>query len=155
MGFNCQPVDELAEYPIQHILQRMNAVMPAHTPAVVVEAVLGAEPRPKVKVSGAFKIYCEEIVAGELAGKSPAQRERWKNVKKRAINSFINVVGDKPIVNITRDDGRAFYKFWLAKLVNKSAKDPDPHPCAIVWSEICGCFMTRTSLIVKTRLPAR
>ncbi|MBB5051887.1 MULTISPECIES: tyrosine-type recombinase/integrase [Afipia] len=123
MGFNYYPVDELAQQPIPQILQRMNVVKPVDTPAAVAAAVLGAEPLPKVKVSGAFKVYCEEIVADELTGKSPAQRERWKNVKKRAINSFINVVGDKPMVDITRDDGRTFYKFWLAKLVNKNAKD--------------------------------
>ena len=36
---------------------------------------------PKIKVSEAIKIYCDEFVADEIAGKSPAQRKQWEKVK--------------------------------------------------------------------------
>jgi hypothetical protein len=120
MGFGYQPADELARRPVQDIVQRVNAVMHTSTPPVVTAAVLGAEPAPKLKVSEAFDIYCDEIVADEISGKSLAQRERRRNVKQRAVNSFISVVEDKAMVVITRDDGRTIYKHWLGQVVPKA-----------------------------------
>ena len=89
------------------------------TPAVVAKAVMGGVEAPKVRVSKAFDIYCNEIVADEIAGKSPAQRKQWEKVKRRAVNSFIAVVEDKPMAEITRDDARVFHKHWLGKVAPK------------------------------------
>jgi integrase len=119
LGFHYRPADELARRPVEDIVERVSAVMEPSTPPVVSAAVLGAQPEPKVKVSVAFEIYCNEIVADEIAGKSPAQRKQWEKVKRRAINSFIAVVEDKAMIDITRDDGRAFHKHWLAKVAPK------------------------------------
>ncbi len=83
------------------------------------ETYKAAKEVPKIKVSEAFKVYCDEIVADEIAGKSPAQRNQWEKVKRRAINSFIAVVEDKAMTDITRDDGRAFHKHWLGKVAPK------------------------------------
>ena len=115
LGFSYRPADELAQRPVEDIVQRVAAIMDTRTPIVVETAVLGGEEMPKVKVSEAFKIYCDEIVAG----KSPAQRKQWEKVKRRAINSFIAVVEDKAMTDITRDDGRAFHKHWLGKVAPK------------------------------------
>lgn len=94
--------------------------MDASTPTVVTKAVLGGEQAPKVRVSKAFEVYCNEIVADEIAGKSAAQRKQWEKVKRRAVNSFITVVDDKPMIDITRDDARAFHKHWLEKVAPKA-----------------------------------
>jgi hypothetical protein len=59
-------------------VQRVAAIMDTRTPIVVETAVMGGEEVPKVKVSEAFKVYCDEIVADEIAGKSPARRKQWK-----------------------------------------------------------------------------
>src|SRR3546814_14303729 len=50
-------------------------------------AVLGGVGRPKVKVTEAFDVYCDEIVAAELIGKSENQKKDWKKVKLRAITN--------------------------------------------------------------------
>ena len=110
MGFSYRPADELAHRPVEDIVQRVAAIMDTRTPIVVETAVLGGEEVPKVKVSEAFKIYCDEIVADEIAGKSAAQRKQWEKAKRRAVDSFITVVEDKAMTDITRDDGRAFHK---------------------------------------------
>lgn len=81
---------------------------------------MGGEQVPKVRVSEAFEIYCNEIVADEIAAKSPAQRKQWEKVKRRAINSFIAVVEDKAMTDITRDDARVFHKRWLEKVAPKN-----------------------------------
>jgi len=119
LGFSYRPADELARRPVEEIVQRVTAIMGSGTPAVVSTAVMGGEQVPKVRVSEALDIYCSEIVADEIAGKSPAQRKQWQKVKRRAINSFIAVVEDKAMTEINRDDARAFHKHWLNKVVPK------------------------------------
>jgi hypothetical protein len=120
LGFSYRPADELARRPIEDIVRRVTAIMDTRTPIVVETAVLGGEEIPKIKVSEAFKIYRDEIVADEIAGKSPAQRKQWEKVKRRAIDSFVAVVEDKAMTDITRDDGRAFHKHWLGKVAPKA-----------------------------------
>jgi hypothetical protein len=68
LGFSYRPADELAHRPVEDIVQRVAAIMDTRTPIVVETAILGGEEVPKVKVSEAFKIYCDEIVADEIAG---------------------------------------------------------------------------------------
>jgi integrase len=120
LGFSYRPADELARRPIEEIVERVTAIMGNGTPAPVSSAVMGGEQIPKVKVTDAFDIYCNEIVADEIAGKSPAQRKQWEKVKRRAINSFVAVVEDKAIADITRDDARIFHKYWLEKVAPKN-----------------------------------
>jgi hypothetical protein len=119
LGFSYRPADELARRPVEEIVQRVTAIMGKGTPAVVSTAVMGGEQVPKVTVSEVFDIYCNEIVADEIAGKSEAQRKQWEKVKRRAINSFITVVEDKAMADITRDDARAFHRHWLEKVAPK------------------------------------
>ena len=61
----------------------------------------------------------DQVVADEIAGKSEAQRKQWTKVKRRAINSFIAVVEDKAMVDITRDDARTFHRYWLDRVAPK------------------------------------
>ncbi|MCQ8185952.1 tyrosine-type recombinase/integrase [Parvularcula maris] len=68
---------------------------------------------PIVTVSQAFDIYRREIVAADLRGKSPRQRQIWKNTKLRSVQYFTEVVGDVPILEITREDARRFRIHWL------------------------------------------
>lgn len=120
LGFIYRPAEEIAQAPIEDIMQRLAAIMDSRTPISVETAILGGADIPKVLVSKAFDLYCDEIVATEVAGKSQAQLKMWRKVKKRAIDSFIAVVGDKPMVDITREDGRTFYQHWLAHVVPKN-----------------------------------
>jgi integrase len=119
LGFSYRPADELARRPIDDIIQRVTSILENGTPAVVSRAIMGGEQMPKVTVNEAFDIYCDEIVADEISGKSPAQRKQWQKVKRRAINSFVAVVGDKAMTDITRDDARLFYKHWLDRVAPK------------------------------------
>src|ERR1700738_4417619 len=70
------------------ILRRISSISDLRTPVAVETAVLGGIEQPKVKVSEAFDIFCNEIRAAELAGKSEKQREQWKKVKKLAVSSL-------------------------------------------------------------------
>jgi integrase len=135
VGFSYRPAEELARRPVEEIVQRVTAIMDKDTPAVLSKAVMGGEQVPKVRVSQAFDIYCNEIVADEIAGKSQAQRKQWEKGKRRAINSFISVVADKAMTEITRDDGRAFYKHWLDQV---APRDRRPRKSASMGNRMVG-----------------
>ncbi|MBN9243976.1 MAG: integrase [Mesorhizobium sp.] len=83
------------------------------------EPLLGAVETPRTTITDAFKLYCEEIVADELVTKSKAQREQWKKVKQRAVNNFVSLISDKPMVDINRDDAAKVYRHWLARVAPK------------------------------------
>jgi len=83
------------------------------------EPLLGAVDTPRTVISEAFKLYCDEIVADELVGKSKAQRDQWKKVKQRAVNNFVGLVSDKAMVDISRDDATKVYRHWLSRIAPK------------------------------------
>lgn len=85
-------------------------------------AVVGAVDVPKASLSDAFDIYCDEIVADELVGKSQAQKDQWKKVKKRAVSNFKAIVADKAMDDITVDDARKVYLYWLARIAPKTGR---------------------------------
>jgi hypothetical protein len=100
MGFTYKPANEVANLPLDDILRRISSISDVRTPVAVETAVLGGIEQPKVKMSEAFDIFCNEIRAAELAGKSEKQREQWKKVKKLAVSSFIAVVGDLAMIDM-------------------------------------------------------
>lgn len=106
----------LAEESGGQIAERLRALLKAEPGSMAATAVTGALPPPKVTIRDAFDIYVDEIVADELVGKSANQRRGWRKVKERAIANFIEVVGNKPIEDITRDDARSFYNFWRLRV---------------------------------------
>ncbi|MET3602202.1 DUF6538 domain-containing protein [Martelella mangrovi] len=85
-------------------------------------AVTGLEKHPRVRISEAFTVYTDEIAAPELTGKSDFQKFSWLKVKRRALNNFVAVVGDKYIDEISRQDATTFYNYWLARIAPKSGK---------------------------------
>ena len=122
IGFRYEPLENLAEKTaLADLLARIEAYERAGGPdraaaavgaGVDRDALLGLAPRPEVTVKDAFKTYVEEIEAPQKRRKSEAQYRSWLKVKKRALNNFIAVVGDKALYEITRDDARLFWRWW-------------------------------------------
>ena len=88
------------------------------------EALIGTAPKASIKISKAFDLYCDKITVGDLKGKSPAQRKNWRKVKNRAVQNFIKLRGDKPMSDVTREDGQAFYEWWGARVDPKDGSKP-------------------------------
>ena len=127
-GFVYSPVMELAGTDdIAALVARFDAVdrkdKGAKTPeeSAEAEALLGGAPAPSVTISEAFDIYCDEIAIGDLLNKSPNQKRAWKKTKQRAINYFVEVVGDKSILEIERKDALEFYNWWAKRITAKSS----------------------------------
>ena len=127
-GFVYSPAALLAESDdLAALLARLAAVdrkdkgAKSQEEAAEAEALLGGAPAPSVTVSEAFAVYCDEIAVGDLLNKSPNQKRAWRKTKQRAINYFVEVVGDKPILEIERKDALEFYNWWAKRITAKSS----------------------------------
>lgn len=117
LGFAYRPAAELeAKASWQELAERMEAILDTRTSHAVETAVLGGEPTPSVTLTEALKVYIDDIAASQLVTKSPQQRRKWRVIPERAVRNFVEIVGDKPISHITRDDAHKFYRYWLARI---------------------------------------
>lgn len=119
LGFTFHTSAEIGAMQFDDLRRRFLELETKLTLQKVDAAVVGMADVPKTSVSDAFDIYCDEIVADELLGKSQAQKDQWKKVKRRAVNNFIAIVSDKAMEDITVDDARKIYQHWLARIVPK------------------------------------
>lgn len=51
----------------------------------------------------------------DLVSKSEGQQKRWRSPREAALNSFIGVIGNKPMTEITRDDVLKFRSFHVER----------------------------------------
>lgn len=128
-GFVYEPADKLAQTAqFDELMERieavkqMNASKPNALLKIEAEALLGGETLPQVTVSNAFNIYCSDIAADELIGKSDTQVAAWKKTKNRGVQYFIDVVSNKPITEITRQDALQYYNWWKDRVVPKEGQ---------------------------------
>lgn len=120
MGFTFHVAEDLGQSaPVDDIFRRFEELLEGKPKHALATDLLGAVPVPRTTVSQAFDLYCDEIVADVLVGKSKVQKAQWKKVKRRAVNNFIALVSDKAMVDITRDDAMKVYRHWLARIVPK------------------------------------
>ncbi|WP_444465163.1 hypothetical protein [Rhodobacter capsulatus] len=68
-----------------------------------------------ITVSAALRLYWE-LAADRTMGMSPDQERRWRNPRLKAIRNFLDIVGDKPIAEISADDMLAFRAWWLDRI---------------------------------------
>ncbi|RUV40865.1 MULTISPECIES: DUF6538 domain-containing protein [unclassified Mesorhizobium] len=117
LGFVYRPLGEiLASESLETIMRRVESTVAEPAKSPVVDAVTGTVAPPDHKISEALQLYFSEIVRDELRTKSPDQRKRWKAKRKMSVDVFIELVEDKPMSQITRDDARKVHKYWLDRV---------------------------------------
>lgn len=128
-GFTYVPAAELAEAAeIREIVERARIVdvqdrgRPSPIERHEAEAVLGGATPPPVLISEAFDIYCSEIAADEQLGKSETQKRLWRKTKNRGVQYLIDLIGDKPLFSITRQDAQSYYNWWRDRLTDKPGR---------------------------------
>ncbi len=106
-----------------------NIDLSGQSPNGLIRAAIGVYAKPEDDVKEAFALYLSEIAVQDQLGKSEAQLAAWKKVKNRAVKNFLAIVGNPPILKITRDDARKFHQHWqrrvAAKEVGYSAANRD------------------------------
>ncbi|MGH1352131.1 MAG: DUF6538 domain-containing protein [Methyloligellaceae bacterium] len=116
-----QPMGNLSKAPINEIIKRLELLesmnLAESKPARA--AILGGAGEPDIKISDLFEKF-EELVRTELRKKAPDQLRKWKNPKLKAIKNFINVVGDKPVTEVSRNDVLSFRAWWADRIENEN-----------------------------------
>ena len=117
LGFNYEPMDSLiSRDTVTGLLHRLQALGPLNEASQPKEehdadALLGVAKTPSATISQAMDLYLAEIVADELASKSPEQVKNFSKIKRRAVANFVNINGDIDMRDITREHAHAVRKF--------------------------------------------
>src|SRR5882724_4758112 len=82
------------------------------------QAVLGLKKKPVFKISKIFEEY-EAETKDQVLDLSPDQLRIWRNARKRVVKSFVGVVSDKFITDLTIDDAIDFRNFWRDRVVQE------------------------------------
>lgn len=118
LGFDYVPAEKLVESEPAEIVARVEAIMARglspETPAT--DAVLGLVAPPALRLSGVFDEY-EHLQRASLADLSAEQKRRWRNAKKHAIDLLIELIGDKPLEEVTRNDALDFRDHWQERVL--------------------------------------
>ncbi|MDR3472652.1 MAG: integrase [Devosia sp.] len=117
LGLTYRTNEELADGPRDEILRRLQLLIDrqAVDDESEVAAVMGGETKPGIRLSGLLEEY-EAIESSSLLLMSPNQQRKWRNPKKRAVADLIEVVGDKEVTALTRDDAIGYRRHWQARI---------------------------------------
>jgi len=127
-GYIYTPVEDLSvQNDMSEVIDRLRALegsIGTRQAIPETDALLGTAPKASIPISEAFELYCDKISIGDQKGKSPDQRRNWRKVKARAVQNFIRLRGDKPMAEIDRHDGQAFFEWWGARVDPKDGSKP-------------------------------
>lgn len=116
-GFRYLDIESVARLPVKQLVERIEAVPEAGGQPDTLEAsaLLGTSRKPEISLKQALEIYWG-LSRDKVIGKSTDQLRRWKNPRIKAVGNFIQIVGNKPIDCITRDDMLDFRQHWLDRM---------------------------------------
>jgi integrase len=119
-GFRYMRVDKVAKLPTDQLVARMDAVPVSKGRPDFKEAaaLLGGAKEPEITVTRALELYWG-LAREKTFGKSADQIRKWQNPRKKAFKTFVTVVGDKAISEITGDDMLDFRAWWLDRIQNE------------------------------------
>lgn len=117
-GFSYLPVEQVAKLPPHDLLERVEAAVSptGKLDMKMAEAALGGVIVKPMPVSAALEEYWRSERA-KLIGKSEDQIRRARNPRMKAIRNFIDIVGDKPYLEVTTPDLYEFRAWWVEKMM--------------------------------------
>nr|WKN34380.1 phage integrase SAM-like domain-containing protein [Tunicatimonas sp. TK19036] len=114
-GFQYKPKHELvSQSPLPEFLNRLN-VADAVSDKDTKEVLLGGIDRPTVTLSKATEEFFKHE-AGNLKDLSEYQLRKWEIPRRLAVKNFIQVIGDKPLTDVSRKDVLDFRNWWVNKI---------------------------------------
>lgn len=117
-GFRYLPAATVATLPYDDLMSRLHNALgdvPGKLDVLEAEAILGGAAEPQITISRALELYWS-MAKDKTLTKSQDQLRRWQNPRKKAIRNLIDVIGDKPLRDITGDDMLAFREWWMERL---------------------------------------
>ncbi|MFS8181363.1 DUF6538 domain-containing protein [Pseudovibrio denitrificans] len=119
-GFNYAPMDDLVSSSPRELIDRLmkleGALEKVEDP--LVPALLGNAKIPPKQLSLAFEEYFD-FTKDQRVGMNDDQVRKWRNPRLKAVNNLVKLVGDKPILEITRNDAKRLREWWVDRLLNE------------------------------------
>jgi integrase len=104
LSFDYLEADAVAALPIVELTERIERLGdPSRQADQVLRAVLGTVEAPPLLLSQLRDRY-EGLAEVKLRDKSERQLRRWRTTRDLAIGTFMDIVGDKPVADVNRDD---------------------------------------------------
>jgi integrase len=121
LGFEYVENTQLLMLPAEQRLERLEALVTrgVANDAGARAALLGTEKRPALRLAKLFEEY-EAITKDEVKDFSPNQLRIWRNGRKRAVENFVSVVGDKPVNELTEEDGIDYADWWRERVLKEN-----------------------------------
>ncbi|EJW10826.1 Integrase [Rhodovulum sp. PH10] len=118
LGFDYVENAQLLMLPAERRLERLEALVlnGVADDAGARAALLGTEKRPPFLLSKLFVEY-EAATKDETRDFSPNQLRVWRNGRERALKEFVKLIGDKPVTDVTVDDGIDYCEWWRDRVV--------------------------------------
>lgn len=113
MGFAYKPMSQVIHLPILELLERVLILKDA--PQKLAEAVLGSKEEPEVTLEQALEMFWN-LTKDKIMGKSEFQIRKWKNPRRKAVEDFIALRGNKSFKDVCRDDTVAYRDWWLERV---------------------------------------
>ena len=113
LGLDYIELSQIAVLPYDRQLERVevSARSGGRTDAGARAAVLGTKKRPVPKLSEVFTEF-EILTKDEVKDLSKDQLRIWRNGRIRAVKRLVDLVGDKPVTELTDDDAMAYADDW-------------------------------------------
>jgi integrase len=119
LGFDYVENDRLLRQQPEARLERLEALVTRGlvNDAGARAALLGTQKRPAFMLSKLFEEY-EAATKDEVKDLSPDQLRIWRTGRIRAVERFVEVVGDKPVNDVTPDDAIDYCEWWRDRVVD-------------------------------------
>ena len=118
-GFGYKSAQEIALEPIEQIVERVILASRHLDAPKQTEALLGGVKQPDITISAALDKFWE-LSKDKQLNKSAGQIQKWKNPRIKAVKNFIEIVGDKNLSALTRDDVLNFKDWWVKRLLEET-----------------------------------
>lgn len=141
-GYRYLSAPEVARLPINDLLARIESTVDGagRFDPREADAALGLASPPALTVAQALDCF-HEVAAGDLRGKSADQIRRWKNPRIKATRNFIDVIGNKPVAEVTTEDMFAFRKWWVDRVLDGEARADTANKDFVhlvgMWKRVC------------------
>jgi integrase len=122
LGFTYRSAADILHDPIESRLSRIEQAKANIKDQLSIDAVLGLAEDADQTISAAIDLYINTIARADIRNKSKEQRRIWENVKRAPIATFKDVVSDKQMSEITREDAQKVYNFWLNRVAPEKGK---------------------------------
>ncbi len=119
-GFIYKNIDEMLDASVDELVERIDAAQGKSKE--VSKSLMGLTEKPKLMLSECLEPYWP-LCTDRTQGFDDLKMRKWQNPRKRAVNRFIEVIGDKPIDEVTKGDVITFKEQWLELIAG--GKSPD------------------------------